>query len=163
MKRPFIVILAVLFLAGCQVDNTQESTQLRLEQDGNDIRVLRAGSTEPIITQNAQADHRPFLHPIVAPDGKGLLTEYSPGHHPHQTGLYWGFTQVNGRDFFHHPEGDYWKRVSADVITGEGEEVQWRTVYQMLNEEGEAIMEETQSWTMHEAGGKYFLQPRLDG
>src|SRR5688500_20260194 len=42
-----------------------------------------------------------------------LLTEYSPAHHKHQTGLYWGFTRLNGRDFFHNPQGDYWRRVSA--------------------------------------------------
>ena len=41
-------------------------------------------------------NHRPYIHPIVSPDGKGILTEYSPGHHKHQTGLYWGFTRING-------------------------------------------------------------------
>ena len=37
--------------------------------------------------------HGPYLHPIAAPDGKGVVTEFSPEHHKHQTGLYWGFTR----------------------------------------------------------------------
>ena len=55
------------------------------------------------------------IHPIAAPDGKGLVTEFSPEHHKHQTGLYWGFTRLNGRDYFHNPTGDYWRRVSATI------------------------------------------------
>src|SRR6187551_857567 len=54
------------------------------------IIVTRAGSTAAVVTQNAPPDGRPFLHPIAAPDGRGVLTESSPTHHPHQTGLYWG-------------------------------------------------------------------------
>ena len=48
--------------------------------------------------QNANSGHRPYLHPIIAPDGNGSITEYSPGHHKHQTGLYWGFTRINGNN-----------------------------------------------------------------
>ena len=82
--------------------------RLRLVQDpkAQTISVFRGTSKAPILVQNAKADFRPFIHPIQAPDGKGVLTEYSPGHHKHQTGLYWGYTRVNGRDYFHHPQGD---------------------------------------------------------
>ncbi|MFN0128109.1 MAG: DUF6807 family protein [Verrucomicrobiales bacterium] len=102
----------------------------------------------PLLTQNARADFRPYLHPILAPDGNGELTQFSPGHHKHQTGLYWGLTRVNGRDYFHNPKGDYWRRVSAEVVTGEGEQVSWRTVYAMLDEAGAVTLTETQTWTM---------------
>ena len=88
-----------------------------LSAQGNEIHVTRSGETQPLVTQVAKPDFRPYLHPMVAPDGKGQLTEFSPGHHKHQTGLYWGFTRLNGRDYFHHPEGRYWKRVSATVVT----------------------------------------------
>ena len=55
--------------------------------DGQSISVYRDSDPEnAILTQNAKPDFRPYLHPIVAPDGKGLLTQYSPGHHKHQTG-----------------------------------------------------------------------------
>jgi len=137
----------------------RKNTELLLVQDerAGTISVLRAGSREPIVTQNAKAGFRPYLHPIVAPDGKGILTEYSPGHHKHQTGLYWGFTRVNGRDYFHHPDSTYWRRVSAKILEPAGNEVKWQTVYDLLDSTGKAVLTETQTWTMREQQGKYLL------
>jgi putative membrane-bound dehydrogenase-like protein len=134
-------------------------TEFRLVQDEalGTISVFTAKGKTPVLTQNAKADFRPFLHPIVAPDGNGVLTEYSPGHHKHQTGIYWGFTRVNGRDYFHHPEGDYWRRVSATVIKAKGPEVKWETIYDLLDEKGNTVLTETQTWTMREQDGKYLL------
>ncbi|MEC7906073.1 MAG: DUF6807 family protein, partial [Verrucomicrobiota bacterium] len=86
------------------------------DEDAETISVFRSGSSEPIIVQHARDDHRPYMHPIVAPDGNGVLTEYSPGHHKHQTGIYWGFTRLNGRDYFHNPSGGYWQRVDSKVL-----------------------------------------------
>ena len=92
---------------------------IRQDQRAGTLSVYRAGRRDPILTQNARPDARPYLHPIAAPDGKGVVTEFSPEHHQHQTGLYWGFTRVNGRDYFHNPQGDYWRRVSAHRHAGE--------------------------------------------
>src|SRR5688500_8482651 len=86
-----------------------------------------------------------------------LLTEYSPAHHKHQTGLYWGFTRLNGRDFFHNPQGDYWRRVSAAVLVAEGDEVRWQTVYELLDAGGAVLMTETQRWAMREQDGRFHL------
>ena len=107
--------LFLFVLLPCAIQLPLRSDELEVRQDGqgHTISVFRKGAKEAILTQVAKPDFRPYLHPIVAPDGKGVLTEYSPGHHKHQTGLYWGFTRVNGRDYFHHPGGDYWRRVSA--------------------------------------------------
>ena len=136
-----------------------KQSELRLVQDekASTISVFRLNGKEPILTQNAKADFRPYLHPLVAPDGKGVLTEYSPGHHKHQTGIYWGYTRVNGRDYFHHPEGDYWRRVSAKIIKSKGADVKWETVYDLLDEKGNAVLTETQTWVMREQNGKYVL------
>lgn len=128
------------------------------------------------------------MHPIQAPDGKGEVTEYSPGHHTHQTGLYWGFTRVNGqetkldtlmeyfhepqtvkqkeikgRDYFHNPGSDYWKRMSFSVIDSVGDQVSWQTVYHMLGEDGNPIMEETQNWSMKEQEGQFLLELEWNG
>lgn len=136
-----------------------QKTELKLVQNekAGTIAVYRSTGKDPIVTQVAKPNFRPYLHPIVAPDGKGLLTEYSPGHHKHQTGLYWGFTRVNGRDYFHHPEGDYWRKVSSKVLQGTGTEVKWQTVYDLLDSTGHAVLTETQTWTMREQDGKYFM------
>ena len=121
---------------------------LRQDAAAGTIKVFRSGEDDPILTQNARPDFRPYIHPIVAPDGRGVLTEYQPAHHLHQTGLYWGFTQVNGRDYFHHPEGTHWRRVSALILkpnsTPTDLNVRWQTVYDLLDEAGEPILRETQ-------------------
>ncbi|MGI9234077.1 MAG: PVC-type heme-binding CxxCH protein [Woeseiaceae bacterium] len=131
------------------------------DTDAGTISVLRAGESEPILTQNARQDFRPYLHPIVAPDGNGILTEYQPKHHPHQTGLYWGFKNVNERDYFHNPEGTHWQRVSATILNAKTSEaypdVEWRVVYNLLDESGNFVIRETQTWKMREDEGEYVL------
>ena len=122
------------------------------------IQVFRGAADEPLLTQHARENFRPYLHPIVAPDGKGLLTEYSPGHHKHQTGLYWGFTRLNGRDYFHHPGATHWRRVSATVRPKRTDgAVGWQTVHELLDEAGAAVLTETQTWTLREDDGEYVL------
>ncbi|WP_198439681.1 PVC-type heme-binding CxxCH protein [Pareuzebyella sediminis] len=193
----YILILGLFMLVSACVTRNEEkqrstvTKQLEIELDpsGNSLSVVRKGGEEPLVVQNARPDFRPFLHPIASPDGNGVLTEYSPGHHKHQTGLYWGFTRVNGeevpadtvqkyfykkdklpqiqekigRDFFHHPEGDYWKRISMDILVAEGTEVSWQTVYDMLDGSGEPILRETQIWTMQVSEDKFFLDLEWQG
>jgi len=85
----------------------QSGMVIRQDQRAGTLSVFRAGRRDPVLTQNARPDARPYLHPIATPDGRGVVTEFSPGHHKHQTGLYWGFTRVDGRDYFHNPQKDY--------------------------------------------------------
>lgn len=138
---------------------TGSAAPLRLIKNGEaeTLSVFRSGDAKPILVQNARSDHRPYLHPIVAPDGNGVLTQYSPGHHRHQTGIYWGFTRVNGRDYFHNPTNGYWERQEAKVLAAEGEVVQWETVYHLLGEDGEALLEESQIWSMRDTGEHYYI------
>jgi putative membrane-bound dehydrogenase-like protein len=148
------------FVADAQSPATASLT-IRHDQVADTVAVHRAGGRQPILVANAPADARPYLHPIAAPDGRGVVTEFSPGHHPHQTGLYWGHTRVNGRDYFHNRGGDYWRRVSASVTRGEAgrgaEEVRWETVYDLLDATGQPVLTETQRWTMRERDGRFIL------
>ncbi len=130
---------------------------LRRDAAAQTISVYRENGAQPILTQNARADFRPYLHPLVAPDGNGMLTESSPEHHRHQTGIYWGLTRVNGRDYFHNPGNGYWRRVSLEPLVTLGSEVKWSTVYHLLDETGQPILAETQWWTMRDHGDRYFL------
>ena len=135
MQRTILIYLITLLVAPAAM---AEMMYVRQDTAADTISVFRVGFHEPILTQNVRPDFRPYIHPIVAPDRRGLLTEYDPENHPHQTGLYWGFTSVNGRDFFHHYDGDYWRRVSATILKPEATDadprVQWQTVYDMLDE-----------------------------
>ncbi|GAA4452474.1 hypothetical protein GCM10023189_15960 [Nibrella saemangeumensis] len=132
---------------------------LRIEHDGQagTISVYRVGEKTPILTQHARPDTRPYIHPIVAPDGKGVLTEHRPKHHLHQTGLYWGLKEVNGRDYFMNWQGDYYRRVSATVTRKKGRQVSWQTVYDLIDAQGNTLLTETQNWSMQEEAGKYLL------
>nr|MCU0390460.1 PmoA family protein [Thermoflexibacter sp.] len=174
MKSLFFLLIPFTFVGWFAFKPTQKQgfspvppkkTALNIvfnEQAGT-ITVFRLNEKTPILTQVAKADFRPYLHPIVAPDGQGLLTEYSPGHHKHQTGIYWGYTRINGRDYFHHPEGDYWRKVSVKVIKNKGTEVKWETVYDLLDERGNPTLNEMQTWTMSEQDGKYILSVEWTG
>ena len=141
------------------------SSDLFLTQDDQSgaISVFRKGSKTPVLVQHAKEGFRPYLHPLSAPDGKGTLTEYSPAHHKHQTGIYWGFTRVNGRDFFHNPGSDYWKKISAYITEKEGSEVKWQTVYDLLDEKGNTILTETQKWSMRNDSGKFVISLEWKG
>jgi putative membrane-bound dehydrogenase-like protein len=161
----FVPLLTVY--VGLVTSTAEAVLRVQYDESKGTLAVLRGDETDPILTQNARPDFRPYIHPIVAPDGRGVLTEYSPGHHRHQTGLYWGFTRVNGRDYFHHPAGDYWRRVSASVLRAQGtsdqDSVQWQTVYDMLDEDGGTTLTESQIWTMHEQDGSYVLDLQWTG
>ncbi len=138
---------------------------LALRQDpvSKSISVFRDGSPAPILTQNAGAEFRPYLHPIVSPDGKSVLTEFSPSHHKHQTGLYWGFADLNGRSFFHNPGADFWRRVASTPVVATGPEVKWSTAYHLLDAAGQPLMTETQLWTLRDHTDSYTLELEWTG
>ena len=161
----FLILLACKPKESTEVETSTEPTLLNLVQNDEEgtISVFRQGEIEPLLIQNAKEDFRPYIHPMIAPDGKGILTEYSPGHHKHQTGLYWGLTRVNGRDYFHNPQGDYWKKVALNIVEESGEQVKWQTIYQLLDSLGETVMEETQNWTFSEVNGEYTLDLEWKG
>jgi putative membrane-bound dehydrogenase-like protein len=136
---------------------SQPGLTIRHDEQAESISIFRSGETRPLVTQNAPAAARPYLHPIAAPDGNGVLTEYSPSHHKHQTGLFWGFTNVNGRDYFHNVGAEYWRRVSATVLQPTGDEVRWQTVYDLLDGAGNPVLTETARWSMRERNGRFEL------
>jgi len=138
---------------------------LRIKHDDQNriIAVYKDNEKTPILTENAYDDTRPFIHPIIAPDGKGLITEFRPAHHPHQMGIFWGLKMVNGQDFFMKWQNDRYHKVSAKVIEPEGPVVKWQTVYDMFDEKGVTVMTETQNWSMQAVDGKYVLDLQWQG
>lgn len=74
--------------------------KLRAEHTPESLRIFREGLAAPLLTQQAKRDNRPYIHPLLAPDGVGELTENEPGHHLWQHGLYVGLNDVNGVGFW---------------------------------------------------------------
>jgi hypothetical protein len=150
---------------GLAQDLNQKENDLMVRHDiqNGTLSIFRVGDENPILVQNAREGVRPYIHPILAPDGKGVLTEYRPKHHLHQTGLYWGLKLVNGRDYFMNWEDDYWAMVSAKVIEEKGSVVKWETVYHLLDEKENPILTETQTWSMRKNDGQYILDLEWNG
>jgi putative membrane-bound dehydrogenase-like protein len=174
MRLVLLSVLACFAFVACKHGNAKEdingetsgkTTELRLVQDegAGTISVYHSDGQTPLLVQNAKPDFRPYIHPLTAPDGNGVLTEYSPDHHKHQTGIYWGFTNVNGRDYFHHPGDGYWKKNSAFIVQEKGEQVKWQTIYDLLDEKGNTVLTETQSWTMRVDSGRYIISLEWKG
>jgi hypothetical protein len=131
------------------------------------ISIYRENGNEPLLVQNAQEMIRPYIHPILAPDGKGVLTEYRPGHHTHQTGLYWGLKELNGRDYFMEcckpGETGYYQKISSEIIEKSGPLVKWQTVYDLLDENGRTLLTEAQIWSMQEQDNTYLIDLHWEG
>lgn len=171
--QKLLILSFLLALYGCGGGQGVENQRLSegpviltiIRDDANgQLRVVRKNLPDtPLLVQEAQEGFRPYIHPILSPDGNGIVTEYSPGHHKHQTGLYWGFARVNERDFFHHPEASHWRKVAANVLQEEGEQVKWQTVYEMLDSLGNVVLTETQTWSFQVENERYFLDLEWQG
>ena len=168
--RIFTALTLPLMVSNC---SSKTGLEVMKGSKGESLIIQHRKTGRPVLVQNARPNMRPYLHPIMAPDGNGELTQFSPGHHLHQTGLYWGFTRVNGtgappdtlrkwfynrnkparikeqigRDFFHFNGGSHWSRQTLEIIRAEGPEVNWKTVYHLLDATAHPILEETMFWS----------------
>lgn len=163
---PMKKILLAIFLIQSIFSSSDlygQSFDIQSDYHSGQLKVLKEGLNVPVVTQNAKKSMRPYLHPIRTPDGKGVLTEIHPSHHLHQTGIYWGLKKVNGRDFFMNNSEDYYQFKSLKIIKKTGDTVQWETVYDLINEQGTAILRETQVWSLREADGIFLLDLEWQG
>ncbi|MEJ7766389.1 MAG: DUF6807 family protein [Chitinophagaceae bacterium] len=163
-KSAFLFIAVGVVVYGCGIHSTgsrnpgDSNKILQVSQEKPTGTIFVTGDHKmPVLTQIAKPDERPYLHPIIAPDGKGILTELRPGHHPHQSGLYWGLKLVNGRDFFMNYKNDYYRKVSAKVIEEKGQRVKWQTVYELIDVKGSITLIETANWSLQNRNGRYLL------
>jgi hypothetical protein len=152
-----IGFVSIGYYSTAQKEQQSRPLQIRRDKADTSFAVFRKNGKEPILTQVVKKEERPYIHPIVAPDGKGVITEFRPGHHLHQTGIFWGLKLVNGRDHFMNYKSDYWRFVSATVTQEKGDRVKWQTVYETIDAEANAVMVETQNWTLRDFGSHYIL------
>lgn len=130
-------------------------TKLQVEHSTRHLAIHRPGLLPPLLVQNAPKGKRPFIHPILAPDGIGEITENEPGHHRWQHGLYVGLNAVNGFGFWteglnnnpldgsFHPEP-----LSEPVPSSDG--VSWKVKTGYRTPDGKALLTETQHWTLED-------------
>lgn len=140
-----------------------QSFRVEREQGSDTIKVYKEGVSDSVVTQVAKPRMRPYLHPILPPDGLGVLTEIHPDHHLHQTGVYWGLKKVNGRDFFMQNGGTHYRRVDVEIVEKAGSSVSWAARYHLLDEAEEPILLETHVWRLRESGGVFLLDLEWHG
>ncbi|NND32023.1 MAG: PmoA family protein, partial [Saprospiraceae bacterium] len=167
MKSFVLIFTAFWLLNSCSNSKEPSSTRhtdyhLQVADGGDQVSILGSGG-QIVLTQNAGMHHRPYLHPLVSPDLKSIMTEYSPGHHRHQTGIYWGMTRVNQRDFFHNPGEGYWRRLDLTILQDTGTVLRWSTKYEMLDSISEVLLTETQIWSFQSKAGRYLLDLEWQG
>jgi hypothetical protein len=134
-------------------------TSLNLIREDDD-RVLRIerGNGQPVLTHRIPPDARPHMHPIIAPDGKGVLTEDRPSHHPWQQGLYTGFNLVNGIGFWRNEQkdGSFAPRLEGTPELY-GNTLRWSLVNPWRHPDGSPMLTERQGWTLTVADDHYVL------
>ncbi len=128
---------------------------LQFQHQPSHIQFFRDGQSTPLLVQNAAPDKRPFIHPILAPDGLGELTENEPGHHLWQHGLYVGLNDVNGYGFWaegltgNEKDGTYHPQpLAAPVVINN--RAAWQVISDWRAPNGENLLRETQNWTLED-------------
>jgi len=128
--------------------STTAALTVRHDPRTDRVSVLSAGGRTPILTEHTSARARPYIHPLVAPDGTVVTGT---------AGLFWAFTNLNGRDYLHNSGDGYWRRVSVDITQASGDEVRWQTVYDLVDESGVPVLTETARWALRQMNGAFAL------
>jgi len=94
LLSPLILTTFLMICAGCQnqsehISDKEGNTTFLILQAEDKIIVLSDGDSSTILVQEVGDNFRPYLHPIKAPGSEVNLTQFSPDHHKHQTGLFW--------------------------------------------------------------------------
>jgi len=131
---------------------------LSAEHSPESLALYRSGLTSALVTQRAAPDHRPYIHPILAPDGVGELTENEPGHHLWQHGLYTGLNDVNGVGFWteglnnsKERDGTFHPQPLAPPLVA-GSQADWDVVTAWHSPDGKPMLTETQKWLLEDRG-----------
>jgi len=172
MMRKMTVILLCLFMAlfssSCakvkQMDKrgTLMSNSLRVDFQSDKVQIFRQGQDQPILVQNAVKNERPYIHPILSPDGNGVLTEDRPPHHAWQHGLYIGLNKVSGIGFWEeglrgNPDDGSFAPAPISEPTLKGNVAHWGVETDYLHPDKSVMLHETQDWTFTDQGDTYAL------
>lgn len=162
MKKIIFAIFLILWVFNLS-ELYAQTFHIEPDYNSGQLKIFKKGLMVPVVVQNAKKGMRPYLHPVRSSNGKGILTEIHPSHHLHQTGIYWGLKKVNGRDFFMNNSKDHYRFQALKIKKKTGEIVQWTTVYDLINEQGEAILRGTQTWSLQEEDGIFLLDLEWQG
>ena len=91
---------------------------------------------------------RPYLHPLRDATGSATLTEDKPADHVWQHGIFTGFHQVNGSNYWKEDEGQQHFVKLLDVKESP-QSVSWRALVNLVDPKGTVVLEEEDAITIH--------------
>ena len=135
------------------------ATRISASADRQSVRVERGDGTH-ILTHRVRRGQRPSIHPIIAPDGLGVMTEDSPGHHPWQHGLYTGFNRVNNIGFWREEpqDGSFDPCLDAEPLVDAAGVARWSLTNLWSHPDGTRMITEGQRWSLNDAGSSYDIE-----
>ena len=138
----------------------EQPLELHVEHTDQQLRIFRTGIKIPMLTQHARQDWRPYIHPILTPDGVGEVTEDGAGgHHDWQHGLFIGLNDVNSVRFWMEEEGvdgTFHPQPLAEPVLA-GNAVSWLVSSEWRSPGGVPMVAETQEWLFRDAGTEFIL------
>lgn len=130
----------------------------RTTLDGRSLQIGRERSSNWLVTQHAEPDQRPYLHPLLTPSEAAPFTEDRPPHHPWQHGLYVGLNQVNGIGFWTEKETDgTFHPAPLDPPQIAGDRCSWLVESRWDAPDGTPLLDERQAWALSDGDGRYSL------
>ena len=112
------------------------------------VRARLAGDAwADLVTYVTDPAGRPYLHPVRDPSGRTVLTEDRPADHPWQHGIFTGFHQVNGFNYWKEDQGRQ-RFVRLLDLKEETDRVSWRSLTELVAPDGRVVLEEEQAVTV---------------
>jgi hypothetical protein len=90
-----------------------------------------------LVTYVMDPAQRPYLHPVCDPSGKTILTADRPADHPWQHGIFTGFHQVNGLNYWKEDQGRQ-RFVRLLDLKEEADRVSWRSLTELVAPDGQS-------------------------
>jgi putative heme-binding domain-containing protein len=116
--------------------------------EGKGIGSEREAAWVDLVTYVMDPAQRPYLHPVCDPSGKTVLTADRPGDHPWQHGIFTGFHEINGINYWKEDQGRQ-RFVRLLNLKEEPDRVSWRSLTELVSPDGQIVLEEEQSITLH--------------
>jgi hypothetical protein len=125
---------------------------LHIHSTDSSLKIQRDGVTA--LVHNAAPGGRPYLHPLLASDGDGTLTEDAPPHHAWQHGLYFGLNDVNDVGFWtegkfpKHTNDGSWRNLPITDAHADGDNASWTSRTQWLAPDGTLMISDVTRWRL---------------
>ena len=148
----FMNFQTLSFLAAIVVTSGIRADEFKDQRTETNIVVRVVNPTDntsrPLLTYVAIPGQRPFLHPVYDASGKHVLTQDRPDDHPWQHGIFTGFHQINGFNYWKEDQGRQ-RLVRVSDLRADDNRVSWKSLIELVDPQGSIVLEEENVITIH--------------